>query len=63
MPRGALALPVAMDATRVLFAGHSMGGHGAWMAAVQQSQRALGVMSGSGWLCKETCEPSHTLQT
>ena len=56
MPRGALALPVAMDATRVLFAGHSMGGHGAWIAAVQQSQRAIAIMSGSGWLCKETCK-------
>ncbi|KAL3930223.1 MAG: hypothetical protein SGPRY_001633 [Prymnesium sp.] len=50
-----------MDSRRVLFSGHSMGGHGALMAAVQISQRALGVASVSGWLCKETYGESNFL--
>ena len=38
-----------------------MGGHGAWMAAVQGASRALGVASVSGWTKKETYGDSNFL--
>jgi len=61
LPLESLPLPVRMDAQRVVFSGHSMGGHGAWAAAVQLAHRALGVASVSGWLRKETYGDSNFL--
>ena len=51
---------VRIDNERVLFCGHSMGGHGAWAAAVHAASRALGVASVSGWTRKETCTHRRT---
>ena len=60
---GLSRLPSAakVDARRVLFSGHSMGGHGAWDAAVHTTSRALGVAAVSGWLRKETYGDSNFL--
>ncbi|OWF46589.1 uncharacterized secreted protein ARB_06907-like [Mizuhopecten yessoensis] len=41
------------DNSRVLFAGHSMGGHGAWHLATHFPDRALGLLSLAGWIKKE----------
>ena len=37
----------------VIWAGHSMGGHGAWHIATHVPDRALGVVSAAGWIRKE----------
>ncbi|XP_030854704.1 uncharacterized secreted protein ARB_06907 [Strongylocentrotus purpuratus] len=37
----------------VIFAGHSMGGHGAWHLATHYPDRALAVVSLAGWIKKE----------
>jgi len=54
------AIPVALrpllprvDTSRVVFAGHSMGGHGAWHIASHVPDRALAVASAAGWIKKE----------
>ena len=62
---GIARLPSAarVDAHRVLFCGHSMGGHGAWDTAVHAASRAIGVASVSGWLRKETYGDSNFLFT
>ena len=49
-----LAPFVPIDTERLLIAGHSMGGHGAWVVALQAASRVLGVASVSGWAKKET---------
>ena len=61
--KGIAALPssATIDDKRVLFAGHSMGGHGAWAAAVHAASRTIGVASVSGWLKKETYGDSNFL--
>jgi S-formylglutathione hydrolase FrmB len=41
-----------VDAGRVLFAGHSMGGHGAWVISTHFPDLALGVASAAGWIRK-----------
>ncbi|XP_070577207.1 uncharacterized protein [Ptychodera flava] len=41
------------SAHHVIFAGHSMGGHGAWHLATHYPDRALAVMSLAGWIKKE----------
>ncbi|XP_033736186.1 LOW QUALITY PROTEIN: uncharacterized secreted protein ARB_06907-like [Pecten maximus] len=41
------------DNSKVLFAGHSMGGHGAWHLATHFPDRALGLVSLAGWIKKE----------
>lgn len=41
------------DNSRVLLAGHSMGGHGAWHLATHYPDRALGLVSLAGWIKKE----------
>ncbi|XP_014674933.1 PREDICTED: uncharacterized protein LOC106815023 [Priapulus caudatus] len=41
------------SAHRVVFAGHSMGGHGAWQVATHYTDRALAVVSLAGWIRKE----------
>ena len=47
-------LPLAMINYRnVIYAGHSMGGHGAWHIATHVPDRGLGVMSAAGWIRKE----------
>ena len=43
-----------VDTRRVIFAGHSMGGHGAWLAAVSAPDDALAVSPSAGWLVKES---------
>ena len=45
-------LPPADD-QRILYAGHSMGGHGAWLLAQQHPDRALGLLANAGWIKKE----------
>ena len=42
------------DASRVIVAGHSMGGHGAFILAATLGDRLLGLAAGAGWLRKET---------
>ncbi|KAI8515053.1 hypothetical protein Bbelb_076440 [Branchiostoma belcheri] len=42
-----------VDLQRVIFAGHSMGGHGAWHLATRHADRALAVVSLAGWIKKE----------
>ena len=56
-----LPTSATIDTQRVLYCGHSMGGHGAWMASVQGASRALGVAAVSGWLKKETYGDSNFL--
>ncbi|XP_038066251.1 uncharacterized secreted protein ARB_06907-like [Patiria miniata] len=46
-------IPNKADAQRVIFAGHSMGGHGAWHLATHYPDRALAVISLAGWIKKE----------
>ncbi|XP_078000966.1 uncharacterized protein LOC144453526 [Glandiceps talaboti] len=46
-------LPNKASAHHVIFAGHSMGGHGAWHLATHYPDRALAVMSLAGWIKKE----------
>ena len=53
-------LPSADD-RRILFAGHSMGGHGAWVAATLNPGRAIGVNSAAGWIHKEDYGDSNTV--
>jgi dienelactone hydrolase len=38
---------------KVVFAGHSMGGHGAWQLATHYPDSALAVVSAAGWISKE----------
>ena len=56
-----MAPGVALDSHRLLFVGHSMGGHGAWVGAVQGAARAVGVASVAGWTRKETYGDSNYL--
>lgn len=56
-----LAPFVPIDTERLLIAGHSMGGHGAWVVALQAASRVLGVASVSGWAKKETYGDSNFL--
>ncbi|XP_022094674.1 uncharacterized secreted protein ARB_06907-like [Acanthaster planci] len=46
-------IPNKADAHHVFFAGHSMGGHGAWHLATHYPDRALAVISLAGWIKKE----------
>lgn len=47
-------LPIAyVNDQNVIFAGHSMGGHGAWNIATHVPNRAMGVISAAGWIRKE----------
>ncbi|XP_064622460.1 uncharacterized protein LOC135484731 [Lineus longissimus] len=41
------------SAQHVIFAGHSMGGHGAWHLGTHFPDRALGLISLAGWIKKE----------
>ena len=41
------------SASHLLYAGHSMGGHGAWVLATLAPDRAIGVVSSAGWIKKE----------
>ena len=51
----------AADAGRIVYAGHSMGGHGAWVLATSDPDRALGVVVGAGWTSKEKYGSSNNL--
>jgi pimeloyl-ACP methyl ester carboxylesterase len=55
------ALLPAADAGSVVYAGHSMGGHGAWVLATSYPDRALGVVVGAGWTSKQTYGTSNDL--
>eukprot|EP00117_Sycon_ciliatum_P018872 scpid32260/ scgid17292/ len=46
-------IPHKVDVNRVLFAGHSMGGHGCWHLATHFPDLALGVSTAAGWNTKE----------
>ncbi|XP_060576275.1 uncharacterized protein LOC132733629 [Ruditapes philippinarum] len=41
------------DSKRVVYAGHSMGGHGAWHIATHYPDRALALVALAGWIKKE----------
>lgn len=41
------------DADRVVVTGHSMGGHGAWHAAVRLPDHVIAVQPSAGWISKE----------
>ncbi|XP_078345602.1 uncharacterized protein LOC144631097 isoform X1 [Oculina patagonica] len=41
------------DEDRVVFAGHSMGGHGAWQLGTHYPDHALALVSAAGWIKKE----------
>ena len=61
LPREQLPSSVGVDAARVLYVGHSMGAHGAWVGAVQGSAHALGVAAVAGWTTKEGYGESNFL--
>ncbi|XP_061173973.1 uncharacterized protein LOC133183060 [Saccostrea echinata] len=42
-----------IDPNRVIYAGHSMGGHGAWHLASHYPDRSLGLVTLAGWIKKE----------
>ncbi len=49
------------DGQRVLWAGHSMGGHGAWVALSRGAGRAVCAWPGAGWLSKEAYSDANLL--
>ena len=49
------------DSRRVVFAGHSMGGHGAWHIATHWPDLALAVSTAAGWIRKEYYGDSNNL--
>jgi pimeloyl-ACP methyl ester carboxylesterase len=49
------------DVQSVLVAGHSMGGHGAWLLATVAPDLVRAVNPNAGWLCKEFYGDSNTL--
>ncbi|XP_055880964.1 uncharacterized protein LOC106057948 [Biomphalaria glabrata] len=53
MSQGSSWLEMKTDPNKVLFAGHSMGGHGAWHLATHFPDRATGLISLAGWIKKE----------
>jgi hypothetical protein len=48
-----------VDVNRVLYAGHSMGGHGSWILLTQDTDRAIGAVSVAGWVRKEAYGDSN----
>ena len=52
---------IRADTENVIFAGHSMGGHGAWILAYNYPDKALAVIPQAGWTLKETYGDSNTL--
>ena len=48
-----------LDVERVLFAGHSMGGHGSWVQFIHNPDRAIGAVSIAGWIRKEAYGDSN----
>ena len=49
------------DSENVIFAGHSMGAHGAWILGTSFPDLALAVIPQAGWTTKETYGDSNTL--
>jgi len=49
------------DAARVTWAGHSMGGHGAWLALARGPGRAVCSWPAAAWLSKETYSDANAL--
>eukprot|EP00027_Filamoeba_sp_ATCC50430_P017008 CAMPEP_0168576048 /NCGR_PEP_ID=MMETSP0413-20121227/20026_1 /TAXON_ID=136452 /ORGANISM="Filamoeba nolandi, Strain NC-AS-23-1" /LENGTH=644 /DNA_ID=CAMNT_0008609671 /DNA_START=1 /DNA_END=1933 /DNA_ORIENTATION=- len=45
------------DATKLLYAGHSMGGHGCWTMSTHFPDRALSISPASGWIDFEMYSP------
>ncbi|KAH9509120.1 hypothetical protein Btru_049103 [Bulinus truncatus] len=52
---------MSSDPSKVLFAGHSMGGHGAWHLATHFPDMAVGLISLAGWIKKEEYGDSNLL--
>lgn len=50
---------IPVDVSRVIFAGHSMGGHGAWLLAIAEPGKALCVVSSASWLRKDQYSDSN----
>jgi len=46
---------------RIIFAGHSMGGHGAWHISTHFPDKALAVVTAAGWMRKEYYGDSNVL--
>ncbi len=38
-----------VDSTKIIYAGHSMGGHGCWVQSTHYPDRALAVVPAAGW--------------
>jgi predicted peptidase len=38
-----------VDSNRIIYAGHSMGGHGCWLMSTHYPDRALAVAPAAGW--------------
>eukprot|EP00742_Colponemidia_sp_Colp-10_P005048 GILJ01005393.1.p1 GENE.GILJ01005393.1~~GILJ01005393.1.p1 ORF type:complete len:925 (+),score=98.11 GILJ01005393.1:392-2776(+) len=49
-PRSSVAPQNKVDVSRVLFAGHSMGGHGCLELCTHEPDRALGCLPAAGWI-------------
>ena len=49
------------DSSRVIFAGHSRGGHGAYMTSQHHGDRAVGVAALSGWWRREQYADANIL--
>ena len=48
-----------IDINRVLYEGHSMGGHGSWVLLARDTDRAIGMVSIAGWVRKEAYGDSN----
>ena len=47
------------DVDRLLCAGHSMGGHGAWLLAIAARDAAIGMVSSASWLREDQYADSN----
>lgn len=50
---------LAPDLNRIIIAGHSMGGHGAWLLALALRDAAVGLVSSASWLRKDQYSDSN----
>lgn len=60
--RSALSCLPKVDKERILFAGHSMGGAGAWHASTSSSDFAIATAPAAGWLVKEGYSDANIFQ-
>jgi hypothetical protein len=47
-----------VDSTKIIYAGHSMGGHGCWVQSTHYPDRALAVVPAAGWIKMQMYIPS-----